>query len=234
MSSAGGRPSRQKMVSVRTSIVPPGPRPLPADTPDASTATTTPQVTASLHDFAVSLADIPGVGEHGAQPGADAGVGQLLAAGLEHRVQQGAVHRVLGQHRTDDDLLRGDHELAVVPGHITLLVAHHPHVRVGDIRPRLGVVAVGARFVQGPPGRPSIWPIQPPRPKPSWPSGSWTTPSSETLMLITIFPMAGSPCWLVLPAAPPWAASIVRVRVLGIRASGWRRPAPARRPARTC
>lgn len=55
MSSAGGRPSRQKMVSVRTSIVPPGPRPLPADTPDASTATTTPQVTASLHDFAVSL-----------------------------------------------------------------------------------------------------------------------------------------------------------------------------------
>jgi hypothetical protein len=44
------------MVSVRTSIVPPGPRPLPADTPGASTATTAPQVTASLHDFAVSLA----------------------------------------------------------------------------------------------------------------------------------------------------------------------------------
>ena len=55
MSSAGGRPSRQKMVSVGTSIVPPGPRPSPADTPGPSTAATTPQATASLHDFAVSL-----------------------------------------------------------------------------------------------------------------------------------------------------------------------------------
>ena len=33
MSSAGGRPSWQTMVSVGTSIVPPGPRPPPADTP---------------------------------------------------------------------------------------------------------------------------------------------------------------------------------------------------------
>src|SRR6266567_8137138 len=55
MSSAGGCPSWQKMVSVGTSIVPPGPCPPPADTRDASSAVTTPQVTASLHDFAVSL-----------------------------------------------------------------------------------------------------------------------------------------------------------------------------------
>src|SRR6185312_9013664 len=55
MSSAGRGLSRQKMVSVGTSIVPPGPRPSPADTPGPSTAATTPQVTASLHDFAVSL-----------------------------------------------------------------------------------------------------------------------------------------------------------------------------------
>src|SRR5512142_528995 len=61
MSSAGGCPSRQKMVSVGTSIVPPGPCPPPADTPDASTAVTTPQVTASIHDFAVSLATPPTV-----------------------------------------------------------------------------------------------------------------------------------------------------------------------------
>jgi hypothetical protein len=59
MSSAGGHPSRQKMVSVGTSIVPPGPRPSPADTPGLSTAATAPQVTASLHDFAVSLGDRP-------------------------------------------------------------------------------------------------------------------------------------------------------------------------------
>jgi len=47
------------MVSVRTSIVPPGPRPLPADTPGTSAPITTPQVTASLHDFAVSLTADP-------------------------------------------------------------------------------------------------------------------------------------------------------------------------------
>src|SRR5206468_7859092 len=50
-----GVPSRQKMVSVGTSIVPPGPCPPPADTPAPSTVVTTPQVTASIHDFAVSL-----------------------------------------------------------------------------------------------------------------------------------------------------------------------------------
>jgi hypothetical protein len=45
----------QAMVSVRTSIVPPGPRPPLADTPGTSPAATTPQVTASIHDFAGSL-----------------------------------------------------------------------------------------------------------------------------------------------------------------------------------
>ena len=55
MSSAGGRPSGQTMASVRTSIVPPGPRPPPPDTPGTSPIATTSQATASLHDFAVSL-----------------------------------------------------------------------------------------------------------------------------------------------------------------------------------
>src|SRR6185437_14924738 len=55
MSSAGGRPSWQAMASVGTSIVPPRHRPPPADAPDTSAVVTTPQVTASRHDFAVSL-----------------------------------------------------------------------------------------------------------------------------------------------------------------------------------
>ena len=55
MSSAGGDPSWQAMVSVRTSIVPPGPRLPPADTPDISSAATKPEVTTSIHDFAASL-----------------------------------------------------------------------------------------------------------------------------------------------------------------------------------
>jgi hypothetical protein len=45
-------------VSVGTSIVPPGPRPSLADTPGPSTAVTTSQATASLHDFAGSLAGV--------------------------------------------------------------------------------------------------------------------------------------------------------------------------------
>src|ERR1700729_3464106 len=36
-------------------------------------------------------------------------------------------------------------------------------------------------------------PNQPPSRKPSAPSGSWTTPSSETLVLITIFPISVLP-----------------------------------------
>src|SRR6266576_938122 len=60
MSSAGGRPSWQAMVSVRTSIVPPGPCPPLEDTPGPSPAATAPQVTASIHDFAVSLRGPPG------------------------------------------------------------------------------------------------------------------------------------------------------------------------------
>src|SRR5580704_17936454 len=40
---------------------------------------------------------------------------------------------------------------------------------------------------------PPSWPNQPPRLKPSSPSGSWTTPSSETLVLITIFPISVLP-----------------------------------------
>src|SRR5271157_4299640 len=40
---------------------------------------------------------------------------------------------------------------------------------------------------------PPSWTNQPPSLKPSAPSGSWTTPSSETFVLITIFPMSGLP-----------------------------------------
>src|SRR5258708_18292406 len=46
---------------------------------------------------------------------------------------------------------------------------------------------------------PPYWPNQPPRRNPSLPSGAWTTPSSETFVLITIFPISVSPV-LVLSA----------------------------------
>ena len=59
------------MVSVRTSIVPPGPRPPLADTPGTSPAVTTPQVTATIHDFAVPLGvllPLPACGGGGSVP----------------------------------------------------------------------------------------------------------------------------------------------------------------------
>src|SRR5215472_1468048 len=40
---------------------------------------------------------------------------------------------------------------------------------------------------------PPNWPNQPPSLKPSLPSGSWTTPSRVTFVVITIFPITGSP-----------------------------------------
>src|ERR1700722_20155958 len=40
---------------------------------------------------------------------------------------------------------------------------------------------------------PPNWPNQPPCLKPSRPSGSWMTPSSETLVVTTIFPIIGFP-----------------------------------------
>ena len=67
MSSAGGRPTWQAMVSVRTSLVPPGPCPPLEDTPGASPAATAPQVTASIHDFAVSLEKTPAEFGYGTQ-----------------------------------------------------------------------------------------------------------------------------------------------------------------------
>src|SRR6202046_4568456 len=44
---------------------------------------------------------------------------------------------------------------------------------------------------------PPNWPNHPPSRNPSAPSGSWTTPSSETFVLLTIFPMSVLPCWRV-------------------------------------
>ena len=75
MSSAGGRPSWQAMVSVGTSIVPPGSRPPPAEPPNTPPATTTPQVTASLQDFVASLGETGRQGMTEPAPTAEAGSG---------------------------------------------------------------------------------------------------------------------------------------------------------------
>ena len=60
-----------------------------------------------------------------------------------------AVGRVLGQHRAGGDPAGGDHGLAVAAGHVDFLVAHHPHVRAGGVRPRPGAGPVRARRLTG-------------------------------------------------------------------------------------
>ena len=97
----------------------------------------------------VLLADITGIGEHGAQLRADPGLVQLLVAGIQERVEQGAAGWVLAEHRAGDDLVCGDHDLAVVTGHVAFLVAHHPDVRAGGVRPGLGAGPVRARRLIG-------------------------------------------------------------------------------------
>jgi hypothetical protein len=77
MSSAGGRLWWQTTVSVRTSIVPPGPCPPPADTPHALPVVTTSQVKDSLHDFAVPLTP---TGPHLKQPLTVAVIARVAAA----------------------------------------------------------------------------------------------------------------------------------------------------------
>ena len=97
----------------------------------------------------VLLADVVGIGEHGAQLRPDPGCGQLILALIQQRVEQGVADGVLGRHRAGDDLVCGDDGLAVVPGHVAFLVAHHPHAGVGDVGPRLGAGPVGARLIAG-------------------------------------------------------------------------------------
>jgi hypothetical protein len=44
----------------------------------------------------VLLAGVPGIGEHGPQPGPDLGLGQLVPALIQKRVEQGAAGRDAG------------------------------------------------------------------------------------------------------------------------------------------
>src|SRR5262249_50311029 len=84
-------------------------------------------------------------------------------------------------------------------GDVAFLVSHHPHVLVGDIRPRLGVVAVGARLLRWPqaprlarrggriprldlgPLRITAGPVlrRPPRPCPGRPTGPGPGPAAR-------------------------------------------------------
>src|SRR5262245_58510127 len=72
-------------------------------------------------------------------------------------------------------------------------VANHSSVRRPSSRALVRSASASSTSAHSSISSPPNWPNQPPSRKPSLPSVSWTTPSSETFVLITIFPI------LVLP-----------------------------------
>src|ERR1700684_1505658 len=70
--------------------------------------------------------------------------------------------------------------------------ANHSSLRRPNSRASLPSASSSETLAHASRSLPPNWPNQPPSLKSSLPSGSWTTPSSETFVLITIFPILGS------------------------------------------
>src|SRR5215831_9503854 len=98
----------------------------------------------------------------------------------------------LGSSRVEDTTYLGRlfSRSAHSPGRDAHLAANHSSLR----RPSSNASARSASAYEILPHSsrsfPPNWANQPPSLKPSLPSGSWTTPSSDTFVLMTIFPMS--------------------------------------------
>src|ERR1700688_284757 len=70
--------------------------------------------------------------------------------------------------------------------------ANHSSLRRPSSRASVPSASSNSTLAHSSRSLPPNWPNQPPSPQPSSPSGSWTTPSSETFCgpLITIFPIS--------------------------------------------
>src|SRR6266446_4966423 len=89
------------------------------------------------------------------------------------------------------------------PGRDDHRVPNHSSLRRPSSRSSAPSASSNSTLAHSSRSLPPNWPNQPPSLKPSSPSGSWTTPSSETFVLITIFPISVLLFWLVLSATPP-------------------------------
>src|SRR3989449_4121479 len=76
-------------------------------------------------------------------------------------------------------------------------VANHSSLRRPSSRASARRASSVSTSAHGSRSLPPNWPNQPPSLKPSCPSGSWTTPSSEAFVVITIFPIWGVLSWAV-------------------------------------
>src|SRR5208282_846221 len=101
----------------------------------------------------------------------------------------------LGSWRVEDTTYLG--RLFNLSAHAPLLdshrVANHSSLRRASSRASARSASSSETLAHSSRSLPPNSPNQPPSLKPSLPSGSWTTPSNETFVLITIFPIVASP-----------------------------------------
>src|SRR5580704_15834028 len=101
----------------------------------------------------------------------------------------------LGFFKVEDTTYLG--RLFNLSAHSPVRSSHRSANHSSLLRPRSMAAACSASTVStlAHPSRsfPPNWPNQPPSLKPSWPSGSWTTPSRDMFVLMTIFPMSVLP-----------------------------------------
>src|SRR5215469_5334145 len=111
----------------------------------------------------------------------------------------------LGSWRVEDTTYLGRlfNRSAHSPGRVAHRAPNHSSLRRPSRRAAAPSASAYATFRHSSRSLAPYLTNQPPRLKPSPPSGSWTTPSSDTFVLMTIFPMFGSPscelCQLPLP-----------------------------------
>src|ERR1035438_9203900 len=107
----------------------------------------------------------------------------------------------LGSSRVEDTTYLGRlfSRSAHSPGRDAHRAPNHSSLRRPSSRAEVRSASAYSTLPHSSRSLPPCWTNQPPSLKPSSPSGSWTTPSSETFVLITIFPI-GSP-FAVLSAA---------------------------------
>src|SRR5580693_7057535 len=103
----------------------------------------------------------------------------------------------LGSSRVEDTTYLGRlfSRSAHSPGLAAHRAANHSSLRRPSSRAAVRIASPNSTLPHSWRSLPPSWTNQPPSLKPSSPSGSWTTPSSETFVLITIFPISVLP-WL--------------------------------------
>src|ERR1700722_2063712 len=107
----------------------------------------------------------------------------------------------LGSSRVEDTTYLGRlfSRSAHSPGRDAHRVPNHSSLRRPSNRASVRSASSYSTLPHSSRSLPPSWTNQPPSLKPSSPSGSWTTPSRDTFVLMTIFPMSVLPLLLSVP-----------------------------------